>query len=108
MNGQKLKKGVACPAHCDAHCINRTCNIHYNGMCRWVNYGEAEWTRRTTEHVAEHIVSVMAAERAAYADRKKRATMLHAAWPSSMAVGNSELRPPKVSSTTYCKHFELY
>eukprot|EP01043_Picozoa_sp_COSAG02_P025949 COSAG02_NODE_1479_length_12402_cov_5.937576_1_plen_149_part_00 len=100
MNGQLLKKGVACPAHCGAQCINRAmCNIHYNGTCRWVYYGEASWTRRTTENVANHIMSVMTAERVAYAERKKRATVMRAAWPSAVTVGKSELRPPKVSFT---------
>eukprot|EP01043_Picozoa_sp_COSAG02_P050602 COSAG02_NODE_5220_length_4528_cov_2.195981_3_plen_751_part_00 len=99
MNGQLLKKGFACPAHCDARCINRaTCNIHCNGMCRWVYYGEASWTRRTTEQVANHIMSVMTPERAAYAQRKKRAAAM-TVWPSVVTVGKSELRPPKVSDT---------
>ena len=33
MNGQLLKKGVACPAHCNAQCVSRSaCNMHCNRM----------------------------------------------------------------------------
>jgi hypothetical protein len=109
MNGQLLKKGVACPAHCNAQCVSRSaCNMHCNRMCRWLYYGEASWTRRTTENVANHIMAVMTPERAAYAQRKKRATAMHAVWPSTLAMGKSELRPPKVSDSTAAQPYSTY
>jgi hypothetical protein len=95
LNGQLLKKGATCQAGCDQHCANRaTCHMHFNGACRWVYYGEASWTRRTTEGVAAHIMDIMGPARAAYSERKKRANRGGASG-GLLSMGGGDLRPPK-------------
>ena len=83
MNGQKLKKGLSCSAFCEYtqailatalitgiasqrllvlsgnnDCRN-PCHMHAGGQCRWIQFGEQSWTRRTTEGVAAQVMSVM-------------------------------------------------